>query len=492
MAETKKKKAGTGDAGKVTVSTTPSTDKNILDVEHEEVKDQPGDMKIMTVEESIKMEIVKFNLADAAIAEMKTQYGALVITGPDDKTGYKAVKDAWNDTRSKRTGLEKKGLELRNGYGVITKAIKKEEDRLVELITPLEDELYDKWKEIDNEKERLKKEAEEKEAAELNKRLAELEEAGMTFSAGFYRVGEDISMDIATLRAMPEDQYLKLKETVIKKVADIKELQRQADEKKEQERQEFQRQQDLLKQQQDDLKKQQQDMERQRQELQQQKEEAAKLKREMRTTKLLNLGMTYAQRADLFEFDNGFKSVTHGGALLFDMDDYGFEEHLKVLAGLIKESKDGKEQHDLEVAKEKAERNRREKLIADKLQAAGMSFNFSKVFFHFSTNDTEQIIASWNDFVDMSDADIEIKVKEFADKIAANKKEQQRIDTERQNEQQKQEKLAMSDKTRYATEHAYIAGAATKMVPGEFKTKKYQQRAQAFLERLTNLLKEFE
>ena len=118
---------------------------------------------VATVDQQIKLELAKFTLADAGIAQLKKNYEGLEISGADDKEGYKKVREAWRDVQSKRTGLEKKGLELRGGYGVITKAIKAEEDRLVDLITPLEDGLHKKWKAIDDEKERVKKEQEQAE-----------------------------------------------------------------------------------------------------------------------------------------------------------------------------------------------------------------------------------------------------------------------------------------------------------------------------------------
>jgi hypothetical protein len=494
MAKTARKKTAAADV----TDTNVGDNNHVVDIPHEEVHES-SDQKtsgtlvtVFSIDQQIRNELAKFNLADAAIAQLKEQYGGLVITGQDDKTGYKSVKEAWNMIRSKRTAIEKKGLELRKDYQVITKAISGEEDRLIDLLKPLEDDLHKKWKAIDDEKDRLKREQEEAEQKQLMARVEEIQTLGMTFSNGFYQIGETISVDVASLRMFNPEQYEKLKGAIVAKKkeldkieADAAEKKRLEDEQRQKDQDELKRQQDLLKQQQDDLRKQQEDLENQ-------KREAARQRTEMRTNKLLALGMTYAQRADLFEFDNGFKSVTHAGATLFELDDYGFEEHLKVIAGLIKESKDGKERLDQEKKKEQEEKDRREKFIADALVAIGMNWNFSRSRFEWTSTEVEPIIVTWNDFAGMDDAAIATKAHELGDQITKAKQEESKILAERKADQEKQERLGMDDKTRYAREHALIAGAATKMVPGEFKTKKYQQRAQQFLERLTNLLNEFE
>src|SRR5690349_345249 len=153
MAKAAKKTAATG-GDSTQPPKPPLQQQHVQDIPHEEVK-LPD---VTDPEAQIKTEIAKFNLADAAIEKLKQEYGSLTITDVKDKAGYDAVKAAWQDTRSKRTGLEKKGLELRGAYKIITKAIGKEEDRLIKLLEPLETELHGKWKAIDDEKERVKKE----------------------------------------------------------------------------------------------------------------------------------------------------------------------------------------------------------------------------------------------------------------------------------------------------------------------------------------------
>lgn len=486
MAKSTRKKADSpADSG-------TSTKDNITDIPHEEVPNSkdatPVEAQLVTVEDQIKLELAKFNVADAAIAQLKEAYGALVITGPDDKKGYEAVKKAWNEIRSKRTGLEKKGKELRSGYTVIAKAIGAEEDRLIELINPLEEDLYKKWKAIDDEKERVKKEKEEAEQAQLMARVEEIQTLGMTFADGFYQIGGTVSVDVASLRAYNDEQYEKLKGFITARKAELDKAaeEKAAADKAEQDRRD--KEAADLKKQQDELREQQAELQRQKDELEQQKQEAAKLKRDNRIAKVTALGMTYNERSDLFEFDNGFKSVTHEGALLFDLDEYGFTEHTNVLAGLIKESKDGKAQHDEQVRQEQAEKERLEKFIAESLESIGMTFSHARGRFIYSNTELDPIEVTWNDFVGMDDAAIATKAHELGDQIADQKAqvekiqadrkaEQDRKDQEARDEQARQDNLALSDRDRFFKDVARIEAAVAELSEANYKTKKFKTLA---------------
>lgn len=476
MAEKKAEKKAGGDNG-------------ITDIPHEDVSQtvRTQTAEVM-VNQQIRMEIKKFNLADAAIAAMKEKYGALTIKGPEDKEGYKAVKEAWNDTRSKRTGLEKKGLEIRSGYTVIGKAIKKEEDRLVELLDPLETDLYKKWKDIDDEKDRIKKAKEEAEQRELMARIEEVMGLGMTLRDGMYVIGDTISMDVASLRALPADQYDKFKGVVKAKAAELKKISDDLAEQKRQDGIKLKAEQDKLKREQDELQKQKDDLQRQQEQLKKDQESAAKVKREMRTSKLLNLGMTYAQRADLFEFDNGFKSVTHGGALLFDMDDYGFEEHFKVIDGLIKESKDGKERHDEELEKGKRALETRKNFIAKAMETAGLVFSYTAQSFQWEDKNTA-IEVKFADLILLDEAAITLKANDLATQIGDAKKLTIDSNKKAKDEADKEAKLALNDRDRFFADVAGLEAIVGEIKPAEYKTKKFQVIATKLKADITNVLK---
>jgi hypothetical protein len=384
---------------------TGKTGNGVVDIPHEEVANSTLPAvtpTVITTEDQIKMELAKFNVADSAIAQMKEEYGALVITGPDDKKGYEAVKKAWNLTRTTRTSLEKKGKDLRAAYTVITKAIGQEEDRLIGLISPLEEELHKKWKAIDDEKERAKKEAEEKEQAQLMARVEEIQTLGMTFSDGFYQIGGTISVDVASLRAFNDEQFAKLKGAITAKKAELdkaeadrKETERLANEQRQKDADELKRQHDLLKEQQAELA-------RQQQELEDQKKEAARLKLENRSNQLKALGMT--TKGDQFVWDNGFSPVYIAHTYVESTDADTWAAKVVEIKQAIQESTDAKAQHDDQVKAEQAEKERREKFIADALELVGFIYKYDRKVFHFSTPDTGAIEATWNDFTGLDDA----------------------------------------------------------------------------------------
>jgi DNA repair exonuclease SbcCD ATPase subunit len=455
---------------------------HIQDIAHEVVTEKtPGAVSapavIITTEDQIRMEVQKFNLADSAIAEMKKVYGALTIAGPDDKDGYKAVKEAWNETRSKRTGLEKKGLEIRAGYTVITKAVKKEEDRLIELITPLEEDLYSKWKAIDDEKERAKIEREKAEQAELMKRVEEVQTLGMTFADGFYVIGENISMDVATLRAMPEDQYEKLKgriQTVAAEIKAEKDRQRQA----ELDRQaEIQRQQEQLKKEQDELRRQQEAMERERRDLENQRLEANRMRAEMRTSKAQGIGLRYDARDGAFVFDNGWNEPIRVPAVdVFAMDDAKFPTWLEGVADEIRTQNADLARHEDELKREAEALEIKKKFIADQMKIVGLSFSYTAQAFQWEDKNTA-ISVPFAELIPLTEAEITKRAQGVFDEIAAAKKQTKEHDEKIAEQQRKEQQAAMGDKDRMAALVSQLEQLIGTIYVDDYKTKKYQNAA---------------
>lgn len=480
MAVTKSKKTTAPPAG--------DNGQHVQDIPHEEVKSAADQVQSQTTEvmvnQQIRMELQKFNLADQAIAEMKKVYGALVIKGADDKEGYKSVKEAWNDTRSKRTGLEKKGLEIRQGYTVITKAVKKEEDRLIELITPLEDDLYAKWKAIDDEKERIKKEKEIAEQAELMARVEEIQLLGMRFYDGFYSIGEDISMDVATLRAMPEEQYAKLKTRIQAKAAEIKQLADKLAEEKRQAAAEFQRQQDQLKKEQDELRRQQEEMDKQRQDLENQRLEANKMKAEMRTTKCRSIGLEYDSRNGTFYFDNGWSEpITVPAIDVFAMDDSKFPGWSDGIVEMIKAKKDEKAKHDEEVKREQQALDDKKKFIAATFERMGMSFSYTAQAFQWEDKNTA-ISITFNELLHLSEVEISDKAGAVALNIDGAKKLTKEHDDKIAEQQRQEQEAAMGDKERFSVLVKSFGDIASAVKLETFKTKKWRTTATTFVNKI--------
>lgn len=481
----RKKKTGAGGDGPATI-----------DIPHEEVKENGKASSTVTVSEippdsdeaRIKNEIAKFNVADSAIAQMKEVYGSLVIKDESDKDGYNQVKKAWNEVRTKRTSLEKKGLELRNQFKVITTAIGKEEDRLIDLITPLENDLYQKWKAIDDEKDRKKKEQEEAEGRQLMARIEELQTLGMKFRDGFYQIGDTITADVATLRAMPIDMFEKLKTAVKNKAAELQKIADDLAEQKRKDEAEQERQRQELKKQQDDLAEQQRQLQAQQDQLKRDQEEAARLKQELRLGKFLALGMT--QSADWLVYDNGFKSVSLSVPDIMAWTEESIPAMVKdwkvQMDAIDREKTDHQEQQ----KREKDEKERREKYIASCMEAIGMVYNWNMRNFQFKLGDIYTELG-WNDFSGMDDGAIMAKAKEVREFILKSKKDHAAAEQKKEQDRQKAERLGMTDKTRWDREIEQTNAAALRIVPAEYKTVKYRDKAHNFLDQLTNLINEF-
>ena len=181
--------------------------KEILDVQIVEAKD-------ITVEDVISTEIKKFNLADAKIAELKEQFKDLEISGVEDKNGYKAVSEAIKIVRTYRTGVEKVRKQIKEDYLKTGRAIDEEAKRLTASLEEIENPLKDKKQEIDDEIQAEKDRQEAEAQAKTDKRVEELEAVGIKFDGRFYSIGEDVSVDIITIKDFTDEQFAEFKNRV--------------------------------------------------------------------------------------------------------------------------------------------------------------------------------------------------------------------------------------------------------------------------------------
>jgi len=88
-------------------------------------------------QEHLGKEIAKFNLADAAIAEMSSRFLILTI----EKDGYEVIHRSKMEVKGKRIEVEKKRKELKEDALRYGQAIDGEAKRLTALISPIEEHL---------------------------------------------------------------------------------------------------------------------------------------------------------------------------------------------------------------------------------------------------------------------------------------------------------------------------------------------------------------
>lgn len=335
-----------------------------------------------TVETRIASEVAKFSFRDAKIQELKEQYGALAIKGVEDKEGYEAVRVALGIVKGARTGFENKRKDLKADYLKIGAAIDAEAKRLTLLIKPLEDKLQSEKDRIDEEKERAKKQKELEEQQKLNTRINELIASGMKFDGSMYAIGDDISIDVVTVKNMPDDKYDNLKQRVeaAKRRLDEEEEQRQAEARRKQE--EFEKQQEQLKEQQAEqqrkqqeledkerqLKQQQKDLEDQQNKLRQQQEEAEKEKERQRQkehlasidTLLRGAGMQHHLARNQWYFQNDFGTLLLNHEEMKAMTLPQVEERAKEITATIAKWQQQQTEADEQKRKQQEEEDKKE------------------------------------------------------------------------------------------------------------------------------------
>lgn len=125
----------------------------------------------------IGVELKKYNVTDASIAELSERCLALKVSGIDDKEGYEVVKTARIGVKNRRVEVEKKRKELKADSVAFGKAVDGEAKRIFALIAPIEDHLIAQEKIVEDEKDRVKEEKAEKERKEGEERQKEFEEA---------------------------------------------------------------------------------------------------------------------------------------------------------------------------------------------------------------------------------------------------------------------------------------------------------------------------
>jgi hypothetical protein len=130
---------------------------------------------IIKAEDLTNSEIVKFNITDAFLTELKAKFLPLKIIDVNDQAGYDKMKEAKKLVQSKRTEVEKKRKELKEDYFRTGQAIDKEAKRITTIIVEVESYLDCELKTIDDEKARLKLEKENLERLPIRKMtLAEM------------------------------------------------------------------------------------------------------------------------------------------------------------------------------------------------------------------------------------------------------------------------------------------------------------------------------
>lgn len=228
----------------------------------------------ITIEESIKLEIAKFDPFEARLNELKELYTGLTIAGVDDKEGYENVRIAIAELRGIRTGTTKDKKAIKSPFLKACTDIEEKSQWIITEVSKIEDPLQKNKDAIDAEKEKIKLQKQAAQQAIFTKRTIQLSNMGVIFD-GVNFILEDASYEGVLVKEADEDVYIEFILPKFKTIFDRRELVRLAEEKAKQEaiekerqdREQFTAAQEELKRQRAEVLRQQQEAENERAEI---------------------------------------------------------------------------------------------------------------------------------------------------------------------------------------------------------------------------------
>lgn len=168
----------------------------------------------------IETELVKHNVTDATIAELRTKYLPLTISGIEDKKGYKEADEARKVCKNLRVLASKICKDGREDAIKVQKAWIAKEKEVTGQISEVEEHLVDEMQRIDDEKERIRLETERKEQERIQGRVELLIEHGCVFDGINFSMG-DISLSSSDIKGHSDDIFNECLAQIITKHAEL-------------------------------------------------------------------------------------------------------------------------------------------------------------------------------------------------------------------------------------------------------------------------------
>lgn len=164
----------------------------------------------MVEQNMIKTALKEYNVPDAAISKYREDFMSLSVNGVDDKEGYDLCHSARMEVKGKRVEVEKTRKKLKEDALEYGRAVDKEAKRITALLEPIENYLLSQEKIVDDEKARIKAEAEAKEAARIQARIDRLFAFGCSFNGMNYVLPfapSGYSVPSAILKTCADEQF---------------------------------------------------------------------------------------------------------------------------------------------------------------------------------------------------------------------------------------------------------------------------------------------
>lgn len=197
------------------------------------------------------LNIEEFNPKKAELIALAESCKDLVIKGVDDIEGYDLVNSKRKELKSARVELTKTGKKLRDSAILFQRAVIEKEKEFVAIIEPLEIELENKQKEIDIEREKIKRiellpERKEK-LSKINVEVTDDEILSMNDISFHTFLNDKTTEFLAEKERLLEEERIKEEERKQKEAEEKAEQKRQEEFKKQEEIKEKERQEELKK-----------------------------------------------------------------------------------------------------------------------------------------------------------------------------------------------------------------------------------------------------
>lgn len=148
---------------------------------------------------------VKFDVSTAVLSEIQ-KYTALKIQSLDDREGYKAVHEARMTVKNLRVQIEKRRKELKADALEYGRRVDSEAKKYFDQIEPVESHLQAEEKRVDDEKERIRRAAEEAEKAKFQAKQTRLFDLGCKFDGSRFSIF-DVVISLSDIQEASDTQF---------------------------------------------------------------------------------------------------------------------------------------------------------------------------------------------------------------------------------------------------------------------------------------------
>lgn len=176
----------------------------MLIVNQKDQQMEQTEITVLTVEEVISNELIKGNVTDAVIDNLKEKYMPLKIAGIEDKETYQEVKSARKECKQWRIAAEKICKAGREEATKVQKAWIAKEREVVDKISEVEDYLEKQEKDYEAAVEKDKADRRRKQEEQLILRQQTLSNMNALYADGQFTIGE-VSFELSVVKECEQD-----------------------------------------------------------------------------------------------------------------------------------------------------------------------------------------------------------------------------------------------------------------------------------------------